>query len=208
MNNENKMDELDGAQIFSDWANLTGTPQNTAPEKNDEFSLDNLMSSGGEDYWLQKFQETNLTGMDLVAVKLIPAYIHDFAAEQAQLKAQTHAFLTNLATTHLNDLRIAGLSEDQINGLNRGDLPINWTVHLKYPVAYGGVITPDNLVLIPHHPFHESLHHFINQQTITDAGVMTPDTLYIPVPKTSVYVPFGTQEMATTITHFETMGAK
>ena len=208
MDDKNEMVELDGAQVFSDWNNLINGDKAQPAETKEDISLDNLMTDGGGDRWLREFQTTNLMDMDLVALKSIPAYVHDFKAEQAQLRVQANIFLLKLPTTHLNELRVAGLSDDQIDMLGRGILPINWTVHLKYPLAYGGVITPENLVLIPQHPFHENLHHFINQQIITDAGVMTPETLYVPVPKKNVYIPFGSNEMATEIIHFETTGVK
>ncbi|MBQ3695407.1 MAG: hypothetical protein II938_00325 [Alphaproteobacteria bacterium] len=204
MSQENKDTELNGADIFSDWDNLTGIQ--TGASSAGEISLDNLMTDGGEDHWLHLFQKTNLSGMDLVALRLLPDYTNNFKAEQAQLKAQTHLFLINLAHTHKNDLRIAGLSEEQIDQLSMGILPINWTIHLKYPLAYGGTITINNLVLMPQQPFHEDLHHFLNQQTITDAGVITPNILYVPAPKSPVYIPFNSNEMATQVIHFETTG--
>ena len=207
-NNENKEIELNGADIFSDWNTLIESPQQTQKQVDDlGLDLGNLMTDSGETNWLEKFHKTNLSGMDLIALKLIPTFTHDFIKERGQLKIQTRIFLLDLATTHQNDLRVAGLSEDQIQGLANGLLPINWTVHLKYPVAYGGTIIANNLVLIPEHPFHEELHHFINQQTISDAGIITPATLYVPCPKTPVYIPFGTSEMADKVIHFETVGA-
>ena len=208
MTNDNKENELNGADVFSDWNTLIASPDPGA-KQNDDAGLDmaNLMTgSTDENYWLELFQKTNLSGMDLVALKLIPNYEHDFKAEQAQTKVQARVFLLGLAHLHRNDLRVAGLSEDQIDGLSNGIVPINWTVHLKYPVAYGGTITPNNFVLMPHHPFHEELHHFINQQIISDAGVITPATLYVPAPKSAVYVPFGSNEMPDKIIHFETVG--
>ena len=205
MNDTNKMVELDGADVFADWNNMMGS--DPTPKANDgDFSLDNLMTDGGDDHWLQIFRETNLCDMDLVALTAMPAYVHEFKTEQAQMRAQAHIFLLNLANTHMNDLRVAGLSDDQINALTAGTLPINWTIHLKYPVAYGGTITPDNLVLMPQHPFHEDLHHFINRQIVSDAGIITPTTLYVPVPKSAVYVPFASNEMATQVIHFKMTG--
>ncbi len=205
---DNKQDnELNGADVFADWNSLIASPQ-TAP-KQDDFGLDlgNLMTgSSDENYWLQLFQKTNMSGMDLVALKLIPNYDHDFKAEQAQTKVQARVFLLELSHEYRNDLRVAGMSEDQIDGLSNGIVPVNWTVHLKYPVAYGGTITANNFVLMPHHPFHEELHHFINQQIVTDAGVMSPATLYVPTPKSAVYVPFGSTEMPDKIIRFEVAG--
>jgi len=206
MTKDNKQDELNGADIFSDWENLIGSPTPSQKQEEEGLSLDNLMTDGGETYWLDELTKTNLSGMDLVALDLIPYYVHDFKAEYAQMKTQVHIFLLKLAYAYRNDLRVAGLSEDQIDELSKGLLPMNWTVHLKYPVAYGGTITAHNFVLMPHHPFHEELHHFINRQIVTDAGVMNPATLYVPTPKSAVYVPFASNEMPSKIIHFQTMG--
>ena len=98
-------------------------------------------------------------------------------------------------------MRVAGLSEKQLEDISKGNLPINWTIHLKYPLSYGGTISIENLVLIPHYPFHEELHLFVNQQIVTDAGIMSPATLYMPVPKSAVYVPFGANEIADHVVH-------
>ena len=197
---------LDGADIFSDWDKLVTDQSSTPKSETTELSLDALMTDGGDAHWLEMFRNTNLFGMDLVALKLIPNYVHDFKMEQAQLKTQTQVFLIDLVNAHSNELRIAGLSEDQIEHLAKGDLPINWTVHLKYPVAYGGVITANNLVLMPHQPFHEELHHFLNRQIVTDAGFITHSILYVPAPKGVVYVPFSSNDMPDKVIHFETNG--
>ena len=206
--------ELDGAEIFSNWSQLVQTDevaqkQNTANTDDVlDMALDNLALDGGDAHWLEVFQKTNLSDMDLVALPLIRHYEHDFKAEYQQMKNQTQVFLANLVRTHVNELRVAGLSEEQISNLKEGQLPVNWTVHLKYPLMYGGTITVDNLVLIPHHPFHEDLHHFINRQMVTDAGVMSPAVLYVPAPKTAVYIPYGSSDMAEQVTRFQQGGLK
>lgn len=205
MQNENKNTELNGADIFSDWDKLVSGQVDPPKDEMNSLSLDSLMLDNSESRWLELFKQTNLSGMDLIALKLIPNYVHDFQMEQAQLKSQAHLFLLNLSNRYVNDLRIAGLSEDQIEGLSKGVLPINWTIHLKYPVAYGGTITVNNFVLMPQQPFHEDLHAFLNRQILTDAGVITPPVLYVPTPKTSIYIPFGADEMSSEVIHFDTI---
>jgi len=204
--------ELDGAEIFSNWSQLvqdqnTGAPKSEATDVLD-MALDSLSVDGGDQYWLEQFQKTNLQDMDLVALQLIRHYERDLGAECQQLKNQVPLFLSGLVQAHMGELRIAGLSDEQIANLTEGKLPVNWTVHLKYPLAYGGTIIPDNLVLIPEHPFHEDLHHFINQQIATNAGVISPAVLYVPVPKVPVYVPYGTADMAKEVKHFHQGGIK
>ena len=183
-------------------------PQSGASDDVLSLALDNLALDGGESHWLSLFQKTNLSDMDLVALTLVRSFEHDFGAEAQQFKAQAQLFMSDLATAHKDELRVAGLSEDQIADVGQGKLPINWTLHLKYPLAYGGALVAHNLLLIPHHPFHEELHHFINQQMVTDAGVMRPATLYVPVPKSAVYVPYGSAEMAKEVVHFQQGGLK
>lgn len=197
--------ELDGADIFSDWDQLVGGSAPSEKKETDAlvFSLDDLATDNGEAHWLEAFQSTNLSDMDLVALRLKRDYVCDFKAEQMAFKEARQIFLMHLPETHKNDLRVAGLSDGQIEDLAKGMLPINWTVHLKYPLAYGGKINQTNLVLIPHHPFHEVLHQFINQQILTDAGVISPAMLYMPVPKSAVYIPFGTGEKADHVVHYD-----
>lgn len=209
MDTNDKNVELDGTEIFSNWDQLVQSDEKPATSSDVlDMALDNLEFEGGEAHWLELFQKTNLSGMDLVALQHIRTYTHDFKAETQQLKTQTRRFLFGLAGTHGDELRVAGLSEEQIGQLTEGKLPVNWTVHLKYPLAYGGTITESNLVLMPHHPFHEDLHAFINQQIVTDAGAMSPNILYVPTPKSAVYVPYGSDDMAKEVIHFQQGGMK
>ena len=209
MDTNDKNVELDGAEVFSNWDQLVQSDDKSTTNTDIlDMALDSLAVDGGDEHWLKLFQKTNLSDMDLVALKLVRNYTHDFKAESQQLKAQMHQFLLNLSGSHVDELRVAGLSEDQIGHLVEGKLPINWTVHLKYPLAYGGTITENNLVLIPEHPFHEDLHAFINQQIVTDAGVMSPAVLYVPVPKSPVYVPYGSSDMTKEVVHYQQGGDK
>lgn len=209
MNTNDEIPELDGTEIFSNWDQLVQSDAKTSGTSEIlDMALDNLAVDGGDAHWLSLFQKTNLPDMDLVAMRVIRFYARDLVAEEQQLKNQLPVFLSELVKKHMDDLRVAGLSEEQIIDLGKGKLPVNWTVHLKYPLAYGGAITPDHLVLIPHHPFHEDLHAFINQQMVTDAGVISPAVLYVPVPKSPVYVPYGSSDMAKEVVHYQQGGTK
>ncbi len=205
-----KNTELDGAEIFENWDQLVASPTSEkkadAPSEELSFSLDSLMGESGDDHWLKQFQTTRLTDMDLVALRHLKEYTPDYKAEQAAFRLARAQFLQNVAQTHLNELRVSGLSPEQIEALSQGELPVNWTLHLKYPLAYGGVITAEHLVLISHHPFHEELHHFVDRQMITAAGVMNPPVLYMPVPKSAVYVPYNGKKMADKVVHFAPKG--
>ncbi|MBQ4471644.1 MAG: hypothetical protein II942_00135 [Alphaproteobacteria bacterium] len=205
--NKNPMTELNGADVYANWDSLVSTDKkNAEPQQNFDLSVDNLIADNGEEKWLKEFQKTNLPGMSLVALKLLPTHAQPFKKTRAILAEQIRTFLLTLPIHHMTDLRVAGLSEDQIANISGGILPINWTIHLKYPLAYGGDVTADNFVLIPHHPFHEEIHRFLNQQLLTDAGVITPRVLYVPVVEGAVYVPFANTEMATEVKHIKLSG--
>ena len=194
MTNDSKtMTELDGSEIYPEWDSLMGgTPVSKNTADTFELSLDNLMDSNGESTWIQQFQKLNLPGMQLIALHLPPVLIQlDLPTQNTILHITRHHFLMTLPETHFNDLRIAGLTDDEIDQISKGIIPVNWTIHLKYPPKYGGTIDVNNMVLIAQHPFHEQIHQFLNQQMITDAGIITPPVLYVPTPDNTVYVPIA-----------------
>ena len=188
------LDELDGAEIFQNWDQLIQDPQSssTSDATKEELDFDALVGKAdkGEDYWENLFQGSNFGGMDLIGLTYYPVTIHeeDFFKQYNLAKKE---FITEIVNNNLNDLRSAGISEENIFYLNKGILPANWTVHLKYPSLYGGQPGPDNMVLIQCQPFHELIHDFINKQILTGAGVGHPKTLYVPTPVGKVYIPEG-----------------
>ena len=147
-------------------------------------------SEKGAEYWENLFQESNFGGMDLMGLSYYPITIHeeDFFKKYSTSR---RIFMADVLANNLNDLRAAGISEENIFYLNKGVLPANWTVHLKYPPLYGGGPDPENMVLIQCQPFHELIHDFINQQILSSAGIGHPKTLYVPTPTGKVYIPEG-----------------
>lgn len=184
--------ELDGSELFDNWDQLVGQESSGSQKSElDNGLMDDLISEEkGQDYWLNLFQSENFVGMDLMTASYHPYTINEleFHEKYEQLK---QAFLKELMANYINDLRSADLSEESIFCLGKGIVPANWTVHLKYPLLYGGKLDLDNLVLMPIHPFHELIHHFLNQQMISEAGVGHPKTLYIPTPIGKVYISGG-----------------
>ncbi|MGN0919586.1 MAG: hypothetical protein ACI4OR_02355 [Alphaproteobacteria bacterium] len=183
-------DELEGADIFENWDQLVQSPAATQSAPSEELDLSDLMGGGekGVDYWEKLFQESNFGGMNLMELSYYPITI----LEEDFLKKYTAAkrvFLVDVLAHNLNDLRSAGISEENIFYLSKGILPANWTVHLKYPPLYGALPEPDNMVLIPCQPFHELIHAFIDRQILTSAGVGHPKKLYVPTPVGKVYIP-------------------
>ena len=185
-------DELDGADIFENWEQLVQSPATSGPVSPDELDFSDLMgeTEKGADYWESLFQESNFCGMNLMGLAYYPITIHEMDFFKKYNIAKK-AFLSDILSNNMNDLRSAGISEENIFYLKKGILPANWTVHLKYPPLYGGLPEPDNMVLIQCQPFHELIHDFINRQVLTGAGVGHPKTLYVPTPVGKVYIPEG-----------------
>ena len=189
------MTELDGADIYPNWDSLVqGTGDKASgkistEDENLDISLDMLLDEKGTDYWQDLFNQMNFPGMDLMGASYQPDYIHDHVKEHALLREKTAEFLKKLSNENINDLRAAGIPESHIFAMGKGIMPINWTIHLKYPLAYGGQIDFDNMVLIQSIPFHEDIHVFINKQILSKAGVGHPPELYVPVPVGKVYIP-------------------
>ena len=185
-------DELEGTDVFDNWDQLIQDPQDSSNSVKEELNLDSLMgtSEKGQDYWENLFQESNFAGMDLMGLSYYPLTIHE---EEFFKKYNTskRLFMADVLANNLNDLRSAGISEENIFYLSKGILPANWTVHLKYPPLYGGQPDPENMVLIQCQPFHELIHDFIDQQILTAAGRWHPKTLYVPTPTGKVYIPEG-----------------
>ena len=187
-------DELDGQELFENWDQLIQSSDSvpSASEKKGELDFSDLMGSSekGQDYWENLFQESNFAGMDLMGLSYHPITIHEdeFFKEYTRAKK---VFIADILANSLNDLRAAGISEENIFYLSKGILPANWTIHLKYPSLYGGNATPDNMVLIQCQPFHELIHDFIDKQMLSSAGMGHPKTLYVPTPVGKVYIPEG-----------------
>lgn len=191
-----EMTELDGLDIYPNWDKLvqsTGDQKETVDLETQsselDISLDMLLDEKGTDYWQDLFNQMNFPSMDLMAVAYQPNYLHNFSKEHAVLKEKTTQFLRLLADENVKDLRAAGVPESHIFSMGRGIMPINWSIHLKYPLDYGGQLEFENMILIQTDPFHEEIHHFINKQILSKAGVAHPQELYIPVPSGRVYIP-------------------
>ncbi len=184
--------ELDGNEIFDNWDQLMGQ---SVPEKTSDSDLENLMEGlesdeKGQDYWVDLFQNENFGGMDLMSAHYHPYTLNEQEFHH-QMKHLKRAFLKELVNVYVNDLRSADLSEESIFYLSKGYLPTNWTIHLKFPLLYGGKMALDNLVLIQCYPFHELIHSYINKQMISAAGLGHPKMIYVPVPLGKVYIPNG-----------------
>ncbi len=143
-------------------------------------------------FWELVFNETNFAGMDLMEV-------HYFGLPPAeQLEAHrlfqrlVKDFTRYLGYHYTMDLRAAGISEEDIFYIKKGIIPENHTVHLKYPLAYGGSVDFNNMVLMQNHPYHDLIHTYMEKQMITDSGFEYPEKLYVPAPVGKIYIPMTT----------------
>jgi len=155
-------------------------------------SLDESALEGqSQAYWEELFNKMNFPGMDLMAAPYHPHPTEDKGAELKQLNRTIRDFTRFLSYHHANDLRSAGVTEEGLFYMKRGQMPENFTVHLKYPLNYGGTVDFNNMVFIQARPFHDLIHLYINKQILGPEGCLTPKQLYIPVPVGKVYVPMG-----------------
>ena len=176
---------LNAEDVFHDWESLLETPIFDSPDLNDL-----QLEEQGQAYWESLFNEMNFPGMDLMAVTHQPVEA-DILEQQKLLNRTVRDFVRFLSYHHANDLRSAGVSEEGLFYMKRGQQPENFVVHLKYPLDYGGKITFDNMVFLQARPFHELIHRYLDKQLIGPEGRVSPKQLYVPVPVGKVYVPMG-----------------
>ena len=144
-----------------------------------------------QSYWENLFNEMNFPGMDLMAVTFFSSSLHNPIDTHLKMKRLVRDFVRFLSYNYVMDLRAAGISEEAIFYMKKGKIPENHTVHLKYPLEYGGTLDFNNMVLMQDKPFHEMIHTYIDKQIITPSGIEYPPLLYVPVPVGKVYVPFS-----------------
>ncbi len=144
-----------------------------------------------QDYWANKFNQLNFPGMDLMAVSYIGITSTNLLEQHLMLRRVVRDYTRLLAYNYVNDLRSAGVSEEGIFYMRKGKIPENYTVHLKYPIEYGGSINFNNMVFMQDKPYHSMIHSYIDEQLLTVQGISYPPLLYIPVPVGKIYIPFG-----------------
>lgn len=175
--NETDLDFLKDDPELS-WLKNAPQHENLEPEKNQE-------------YWTNRFNELNFPGMDLMAVSYFGSFTYDLLEQHLLLRRCVRDFVRLLSYNYVNDLRSAGVSEEGIFYMKKGKIPENYTVHLKYPLEYGGAIEFNNMVFIQEKPFHDMIHMYLDEQILSNNGVSYPPLLYVPVPVGKIYVPFG-----------------
>ena len=140
-------------------------------------------------FWEAKFQEMNFPGMDLVEATAYPVSLLEKINRKKQYKRVKRDFIKYLIYNFSNDLRNAGMTDEDLFYFKKGILPENFNIHLKIPFDYTGVVDFSNMVLMQSRPYHEDIHRFMDMQmSEMDIGVI-PEKLYIPVPTGKVYIP-------------------
>ena len=142
-----------------------------------------------QSFWEALFKEMNFPGMDLMAVGNFDLSSDDLVEQRLFFRRSMRDFLKLLGYNYANDLRDAGVTEEGLFHIKKGNLPENFTVHLKYPLEYGGRIDFNNMVFMQMHPYHDLIHAYIDQQLVGVNGSVRPRQLFVPVPVGKVYVP-------------------
>jgi hypothetical protein len=75
------------------------------------------------------------------------------------------AFMKELATNHVPELRDAGMSRGDIAMMAKGRVPEGYQVHHMLPLDDGGTNATDNLVLIKNEPDHNLITRYQIDQT-------------------------------------------
>ncbi len=177
-------EELDARSIFPEWDELL-----TSSVQEEDSDLSQLLDDKKDQaYWETLFNEMNFPGMDLMAVTYFQP-IEKPLESHLIFRRLARDFVRFLGYHHATDLRSAGISEEGLFYMKKGILPENFVVHLKYPPEYGGLLDFDNMVLIQNLPFHEDIHRYMDKQRALSPN--PPELLYVPVPPTKIYVPFG-----------------
>ena len=140
-------------------------------------------------FWEAKFQEMNFPGMDLLEATAYPISLLERVNLKKKYKRVKRDFMRFLAYNQNNDLRNAGLSEEDIFYFKKGIMPENFTVHVKIPFDYTGEVDFSNLVLMQNKPYHYEIHRFMDMQMRGMDTNVCPRKLYIPVPTGKVYIP-------------------
>lgn len=106
-------------------------------------------------------------------------------------RTERAGFVRSLANdpAKVEQLRRAGLTDDQIRMLADGRIPQGWQVHHKLPLDDGGTNDYSNLVLIRNEPFHKVI---TNAQNAATRGMAEGETRLIeqwPIPPGFIYPP-------------------
>lgn len=128
----------------------------------------------------------------------IPCVMTEFKVPPLEERQQTRTdfesgiradFIKHLAKNHYKELRAAGITDKQINGMKYGYTPNGFNTHHKVPIHGGGTNDFSNLMLIKRIPYHDMLHNQVINPQIR--GIEEGESIMIKIPMTDakVFVP-------------------
>ena len=131
--------------------------------------------------------EMPIKKVELATVPIPKNYDKDFFKVSIQ-------FIKYIANNNITDLMNANISFDEIDIMEKGTIPKNFTVLLKIPIEYGGKLEFANMFLIKIFPIKEILNTFLRTQIINynktnNGDLKYPTTLYVPNPKGLIFTP-------------------
>lgn len=142
-------------------------------------------------YWSAEFQKIAFPGMDLMEVVFFRTVGIDYHEKQKLMLQMIPDFLKFVAENYAEDLETADVSESGVYLMQKGKVPPHFTVHLKYPLEYGGVVDFQHLCLMQDIPYHHRIHQFMARQFISpEKTFFKPRRLYVPTPPGKVYMPY------------------
>lgn len=129
----------------------------------------------------------NVHGVDLIEIdytrvtdKVLKEKRHEFTKARKE-------FLASLAKDQIDVLKVAGLTEKQIELIAKGDCPNGWNVHHKNPLGGCGKNELGNFILIKNDPYHIDFHKFSDIQ-IKNMREGETRKIKMPMPKGSVFI--------------------
>ena len=103
-------------------------------------------------------------------------------------------FIKYIAHNNINELMNTNISFDEIDLMEKGIIPKNYTTYLKTPIEYNGKLEFSNMFLIKTFPIKNILNEFLRIQISNfnngnKGNLKYPSCLYVPNPPSLVFTP-------------------
>jgi hypothetical protein len=119
-------------------------------------------------------------------------------------------FLKSLAKNK-EELINRGMSEKDIQNMQKGNAPKNYQVHHKIPLDDGGTNDLNNLVLLQNAPYHEAIHSSLQdyqkQIMVLNVGEVLTLSYPVPAPGATIWPPSKNQSIRV-VRQLDPMGIK
>ena len=143
-----------------------------------------------EEHYKNLISKLGLSEMPIKKVNLCPIPIHkNYDKDFFKISIQ---FIKYIANNNISDLMNANISFDEIDIMEKGIIPKNFTVFLRTPIEYGGKLEFSNMFLIKTFPIKEILNTFLrtqitNYNKVNESSLKYPTSLYVPNPKGLIF---------------------